>query len=113
MPPSCREQLNALLPEVTRHLTNHALEMIYIFRFEQTINDETTFEVFSFFHLTAIALKYFRQKFDWFANVTFFKHQNDVTPSMATIDVIFQWQLTSAGARFQNCDFIVSYNTIF
>ena len=36
--------------------------------------------------------------------------QNDVTPSYAMTDVILQWQLTSAGARFQNCDFVVSYS---
>ena len=45
--------------------------------------------------------------------VTSFKHQNDVTPSNATTDVIFQWQMTSAGARFQDLDFVVSCNTIF
>ena len=28
-------------------------------------------------------------------------------------DAIFQWQLASAGARFQDCDFVVSYITIF
>ena len=42
-----------------------------------------------------------------------FKNQNDVTPSNAMADIILQWQLMSARLHFQNCDFVVSYNTFF
>ena len=45
--------------------------------------------------------------------VTSFKCRKDVTLSNPITTVIFQWQLTSAGAHFQNCDFVVSYNMIF
>ena len=38
--------------------------------------------------------------------------KHDVTPSITMTDIIFQWQLTSAGAHCQNCDFVVSFNTI-
>ena len=40
-----------------------------LFRFELTINDENRFEVFSFFQLSAIALKKSRKTSDCFANV--------------------------------------------
>ena len=42
-----------------------------------------------------------------------FKHQYNATLSKAMTNVILQWLLTSASVRFQNCDFDVSYNTIF
>ena len=94
------------------------LFLVSLFRFEQTINDENTLEVFSIFQLTVTTLKKSRQIIDCFANVymyllRFSSVKNHVTHSNAITDVIFQWQLTSAGARFQNCDFVVSYNTIF
>ena len=65
----------------------HALELIYFD--SNTINDESTFEVFSFFQLSAIAMKNCRQPWDYVAFVTPFKSKNDGTPSNNMNDVIF------------------------
>ena len=43
--------------------------------------------------------------------VTSFKRKNDVTPPNATIDVILQYQLTSASVRFPRAFKTVDYNT--
>ena len=68
--------------------TIHALELIDWD--SNTINDENTFEAFSFFQLSTIALK--KSCISWTVLdvfVTSFKHQNDVTPSNAKIHIIF------------------------
>ena len=83
------------------------------------MNDEKTFEGFSFFQLSAIALKKscnrltVSQTFRYIIFETSFKRQKDVTPSNAMTGTILHWTLTSASAQFQNCDFVVSCNTIF
>ena len=76
----------------TDQQTVNALELIYFD--SNSINDENRFEVFSFFQLSAIALKKSRQTSDCFAKclhalLTSFKRQNDATPSNAMTDVIF------------------------
>ena len=90
---------------VNYNSTNHALELTY-FDSIKTINDETTFEVFSFFQLSAIALKISRKKFDCFENVYMYllrlssvKTMFHRLPPLVTSHLItFQWQSKAARA---------------
>ena len=83
---------------VNYYSTIHALEAD-LFRFEHTINDKITFEDFSFFELSAIALKKSRQKLDCFANVyTYLSRLSSVkttihrlTPLLTSLLITFQW----------------------
>ena len=78
-------------PTNSELLLNNSRTRADLFRFEQTINNGNTFEDFSIFDISAIARKKSYQKLDCFAKnfVTFFKRQNDVTPSNAITDVTF------------------------
>ena len=72
--------------------TNHALEL-NLFRFEQTLNDETIFEVFNSLQYSAIVLmkspKSLTVSQSVHVFVTSFKRQDDVSTSIAITDVTF------------------------
>ena len=81
----------------------YALELIYF----DTNTQKTTKT-----HLKTSGL--FRKRLCVF--VTSFKRQNDVTPSNTIIDITsdhFSVVNDVKAVRCQNCDFVVSYNTIF
>ena len=85
-------------------LLNNSHTRVDLFRFLHTINNEHTFEVFSFFQLFAIALKKSCNSWTvshWFTLfVMSFKHQNNVTLSNGMTDVILKWQLMSTSMHF-------------
>ena len=61
--------VHGMLPTNSELLLNNSRTRADLFRFEHTINNENAFEVFSFFELSAIALKKSRQKLDCFAHL--------------------------------------------
>ena len=105
------------LPRMQQSRTGAAL-----FRFYSTINDENKFEVFSFFQLSAFALKNSRQYLTILRPrrkrlhvfVTSFKHKNDVTPSNALNDVIFpvtnDVSYHTLSLRFQCCELLFDHH---
>ena len=89
--------------QTVKLLHNKSRTRADLIRFEHTINDETTFEVFSFFQLSAIVLMKSRQKIVCFANVYMYllrlssvKTTFHRLPLLLTSRLItFQWQMMS------------------